>query len=42
MGSRFRIHEWETETLLIQLLLAVREELKEETATFDREPPAEA
>jgi hypothetical protein len=24
MGSRFRIHEWETETLLIQLLLAVR------------------
>jgi hypothetical protein len=35
MGSRFRIHEWETETLLIQLLLAEREEPKERTPAFD-------
>jgi hypothetical protein len=35
MGSSFRIHEWETETLLIQLLLAAREEPKEGTPAFD-------
>ena len=35
MGSRFRIHEWETETLIIQLLLAARGEPKEGTPPFD-------
>jgi hypothetical protein len=34
VNSRLAIHEWETETLVIQLLLAVREELRQGT-TFD-------
>jgi len=35
MGSQFLIHEWETETLIIQLLLAIREEIKEGGISFD-------